>query len=162
MASPCVQNINSHPLHHRKGILCGGKLNRQTAAFDKAFPWTIMPPNAGGRFKHRGIAPLLHQHPNQKQSVTVTHHLQLYIVSLDTGCHVMWLIWILQHTWSPSALLHPDKSQMFEACTIRAICKRRLLIKWTDNKRHIQQAGMPTFYYAATFQEYLLHADVLP
>lgn len=45
----------------------------------------------------RGIAPWMHHQTHQNQFVTVNHPVQLHIVSLDTGCHVMWLITAFAH-----------------------------------------------------------------
>lgn len=72
----------------------------------------------------------------QKQSSSVNHHLQLYIVSLDTGCHVMWLIWILQHAFSPQMLCYTLQShKCFKHAQLEPFREIKLLIiKWTHNK----------------------------
>lgn len=90
----------------------------------------------------------------QNQSVTVNHHHQLYIVSLDTGCHVMKLIWILQHACCPQMLCY-TLSLVFLTCKI-TIWRKWLIINLIHNKRYIQQASMPTFLCSTHSKIFLL------
>lgn len=96
MASQCVQNNNSHPLHHRKGI----RMLKKTASDRTNCRLLLSLQNPGGCFKHRGMNPFLHHHPNQKPICHSQPPSSTLQCLLGHGLSCSELIWILQHICS--------------------------------------------------------------